>query len=239
MKIRGKSFHSTKFFLIQDEDNDAEGRPARYPKYSYPGFQWESLKQYKTIGTVPDIQKIVQTFANHISYSNTPQTNNKNPIEATKIEEKNLIINHVLGTKYCSAEDLIAYHDDKSKYLIKDSPIFLISLGERRELHLRPKGSQDSTECLIMEPGSMFVLGPRTNDTMQHSIVPTKDESLIQRYGEIGTRISLTMRSVSNMVDREEVINQIKDSRKKKEISRKKAEEVKKKEIKEERREIE
>jgi alkylated DNA repair dioxygenase AlkB len=237
MKIRGKAFHSTKFFLIADDQNDAQGRPAHYPKYSYPGFQWESLVNYKTISTLPSIQTIIKFFEDNITYTNTPDSaapsSSAPPAapssSAPTAEEKSVKINHVLGTKYFSSEDHIAYHDDKAKYLLKDSPIFAISLGERREFHLRPKGSEDSTLYLVMEPGSLFVIGPKTNDTMQHSIVPTTDEKILKRTESVGMRISLTMRCVSVIVDREEVIKKIEETRITKEKCRIKAEEVKEK----------
>jgi alkylated DNA repair dioxygenase AlkB len=248
MKIRGKAFHSTKFFLIADDSNDNMGRPAHYPKYSYPGFQWESFNNYKTLSYMPVIQNVVQTFNNHITYSNnyestptpTPEGTTQILEGSMKYDENMVKINHLLGTKYCSSEDNIAYHDDKAKYLIKDSPIFLISMGERRELHLRPKGSDNSTLYLIMEPGSLFVLGPKTNATMQHSIVPTADEKIIERpYEDVGIRISLTFRMVSYMIERDEVLKQIDKSKEKKEKSRIKVAEQKKKRAEEKKKKAE
>jgi len=189
----------TKFFLIDDDHNDREGRPAHYPKYSYPGFQWESFKNYRTFSTLPIINNIVNVFRQSITYTNSPQE-----------EEKTVQINHVIGTQYCNADDYIGYHDDKTKDIVKDSYIFLISLGERRELHLRPKGSEQPTLYLIMEPGSLFILGPKTNATMQHAIVRTCEEKILRRKNEdTGTRISLVLRDVSTIKTRTEVIKKI------------------------------
>jgi len=199
MKYRGNPLHRTKFFLIDDDHNDSMGRPAHYPKYSYPGFQWESFKNYKTFSTQPPIQNIVNLFRNNITYKNTETD-----------QEHRVPINHVIGTQYCNADDYIGYHDDKTKDITKGSYIYMISLGDQRELHLRPKGSENPTFTLVMEPGSLFILGPDTNATMQHSIVKTCEEKILKRIPlDTDPRISLVLRDVCTLKPRTEVLKKI------------------------------
>jgi hypothetical protein len=212
MKYRGNPINRTKFFLIDDDHNDSLGRPALYPKYSYPGFQWENFKNYKTFSTMPIINNLVQNFRKNITY-----THSQSP------ENIPVIINHIIGTQYCGADDYIGYHDDKTKDITKDSYIYLLSFGDRRELHLRPNGSENPTITLVMEPGSLFILGPKTNATMQHSIVKTHEEKILRRREEdTGVRISLVLRNVSTIKTREEVIKKIKQARVQREKSQSK-----------------
>jgi hypothetical protein len=80
----------------------------------------------------------------------------------------------------------------------------MLSFGETRELHLRRilgKDQKDDNkrDVIIMKPGSLVMLGPETNDTMEHSIVTGEDERVLKREGkEIGTRISLVLRNIKS-----------------------------------------
>jgi len=219
MKYRGNSLNRTKFFLIADtDDKDEEGRPSIYPRYSYPGFQYESFKNYKTFETLPVVNNIVEKFQNDVTF--------KLPNEKIK----SVKINHVIGTRYSSGEDYIGFHDDKMKDIAKDSLILLLSMGERREMHLQDKEG-NLLNWFVMEPGSLFILGPKTNATMRHSLVKVSDEKIIKRApnAPLGVRVSLVLRHITTEFKRDFVLKKIKKAQEKKKKDEAKAQELKRK----------
>jgi len=86
----------------------------------------------------------------------------------------------------------------------------MLSFGERRELHLRPKAGGDALP-FVMEPGSLFILGPLTNEAYEHSLVPVADERLLHRDPErpVGARVSLVMRDIATVFTSEQVRDRI------------------------------
>eukprot|EP01126_Amoeba_proteus_P055009 TRINITY_DN679_c0_g1_i3.p1 TRINITY_DN679_c0_g1~~TRINITY_DN679_c0_g1_i3.p1 ORF type:complete len:213 (+),score=43.64 TRINITY_DN679_c0_g1_i3:50-640(+) len=133
MLYRGNQLARTKFFLVEDSTKSAskDQPPKMIRKYVYPGWQWESLMFYRSIDCVKPISDLVKVFHEQITYSFSDH-----PIEGED-ERKRSVVNHVIGTKYISGEDNIGWHNDKTKDITPNSLIYIISLGERRELHLR------------------------------------------------------------------------------------------------------
>jgi hypothetical protein len=65
---------------------------------------------------------------------------------------------------------------------------------------------QAIVQKFVMEPGSLFVLGPETNRLLQHSIVPESDETCTDREKEpLQPRISLVARHISTVLSRREL----------------------------------
>jgi hypothetical protein len=97
------------------------------------------------------------------------------------------------------------------------SPILSLTFGGVREFHLRDATTEVVTHRLALQPGSLFVLGPRTNVAYQHSIVPIADEQLIDRdVVPVTPRISLVLRDISTLLPAEVVAAKVAASAKKK-----------------------
>ena len=116
------------------------------------------------------------------------------------------IINHCVTNYYQKASDFIAHHSDKDLDLNRSGVIVSVSLGDERTLELkrRPKFGPADTTRIALPHGSMFVLGPVTNQQFSHSILPKTE----QKEEEKGTqskspfrRISLTLREVKTFRD--------------------------------------
>jgi len=193
MKYRGNQLARTKFFLVEGE-GPSDKPPKIIKKYTYPGWQWASMLFYRSFNAFPEIKDIVDSLTAHCSYS---------LLEGETFCP--VVINHVIGTKYLSGEDYIGFHNDKMKDIREESLILLLSLGEQRELHIRSNPSPENAKpdvdyVVIMEPGSLFILGPRTNQQKQHAIVQVKDEVLISRSGPVMPRLSLVLRDIKTAV---------------------------------------
>jgi alkylated DNA repair dioxygenase AlkB len=107
-------------------------------------------------------------------YENNPKEN-----EDASFSVSPVIVNHIIGTKYIDGDDNIGFHSDKMKDIVDGSPIFMISMGEKRELHFRDASFQGIiTDQIVMEPGSLFVLGPKTNIKKQHAIAKLSEEKV-------------------------------------------------------------
>jgi hypothetical protein len=65
---------------------------------------------------------------------------------------------------------------------------------------------------LVMEPGSLFILGHQTNKIMKHSIVPITKERLIKRTSQCGARISIVFRNIKTIIDSSIVKKKLKSS---------------------------
>jgi hypothetical protein len=81
--------------------------------------------------------------------------------------------NHAVVLLYRDDEDCIGYHKDKPLDLDDNAPIATISLGFPRTYSLRDTVHKPRKQQTFLIPsGSLFALGPLTNQQMYHSILP-------------------------------------------------------------------
>ncbi|MDR3571722.1 MAG: alpha-ketoglutarate-dependent dioxygenase AlkB [Candidatus Pacebacteria bacterium] len=101
------------------------------------------------------------------------------------------VCNHLVVNQYRSGDDYIGDHRDKDETFVPGSSVMTISLGAERTLRLKKfKGRKiGKTKSLLLKPGSLFVLGPKTNAKWKHSIPKSKRV--------LGRRVSLTFRSIA------------------------------------------
>ncbi len=161
----------------------------------YPGFQYASLMHHKSIDTVPLIAQMMSAIEQDMLFGGQPIQSNA-----------------LIGTQYRQLSDNIGYHADKTQDIATGSPILTISLGDLRELHLAYNGHEKEApaKVLVMEPGSLFLLGPKTNSLMKHTLVKIADERVIERTQPIQPRLSLVMRQIKTQMNRDDVIKKIK-----------------------------
>jgi alkylated DNA repair dioxygenase AlkB len=166
MKYRGHDLQRTKFFL-------SKGKPVIdgvYPEalfvYRYPGFQYASMLHYRTFDALPDVLPVLEQLE---------------PIVQTT---------QVIGTHYLKGADTIGWHSDKMQDIKPGTFIPIVSFGAARTLELKRVEDEDDTDItsVVLEPGSLFAMGPLTNKQSKHRIPPVK--------GDIGPRISLVCRNI-------------------------------------------
>jgi alkylated DNA repair dioxygenase AlkB len=192
MRYRGHELQRQKAFLVSSL--------ATYPRYGYPGMQYASMQHYRLISSVPLVQRMVEQLINRCQFNGQP-----------------IRINHVIGTLYSDGDKNIGFHSDKVQDIAIASPILSLTFGGVREFHLRDATTEVVTHRLALQPGSLFVLGPRTNVAYQHSIVPIADEQLIDRdVVPVTPRISLVLRDISTLLPAEVVAAKVAASAKKK-----------------------
>ena len=102
--------------------------------------------------------------------------------------------NHVVINRYVDGKDHIGYHTDKTRDFVRGSSVYTVSLGATRTLRLKHI-SNGGTMDVPMEKGSLFMLGPKTNETYKHFIVK-QSANVIK-----DTRISLTFRQIATRID--------------------------------------
>jgi hypothetical protein len=101
--------------------------------------------------------------------------------------------NHAVVLVYRDGEDSIGFHKDKVLDLDPEAPIACVSLGARRLLALRDDIFQPTRQQeVLLESGSLYVLGPMTNLELYHSIPRAE--------GAAGPRISVTFRRASTFL---------------------------------------
>ncbi|KAF2844762.1 hypothetical protein T440DRAFT_409520 [Plenodomus tracheiphilus IPT5] len=137
-------------------------------------------------------------------------------------------LNHVLIQLYRSGNDYISEHSDKTLDIVAGSSIANVSFGAQRTMRLRTKRTPSTTTTTntphtnLTEPtqerttqripllhNSLFTLGPLTNATYLHGIMPDKrlpsDRSTAEQDYN-GMRISLTFRHIGTFIDASETI---------------------------------
>lgn len=183
MLYRGRPLHRQKFFCVAgtpaNHDGSHESLPDSVPKYGYPGQTYESMIHYKTIDTVPGLSAVVSRFSDLVQ------------------------VNHVIGTRYEKGSDTIGYHQDKMDDIQPNTFIPILSFGAQRDLTLRKVKEKEPWARLTMEAGSLFLLGPKTNEEHEHSIPPLADHSAPDE--KCGERISLVLRHIATMVTLSEI----------------------------------
>ena len=97
-------------------------------------------------------------------------------------------VNHCVQNLYESGVNYIGPHRDKTRDFAEGAPVFTISLGCVRKFRLEKISSGKAELSIDLQPGSVFCLGPLTNQAYKHSIQKTS--------APVGPRISLTFRVI-------------------------------------------
>jgi len=104
-------------------------------------------------------------------------------------EKTDQLCNHLVVNRYLNGSDHIGLHKDKVRDFTPGTSVMTISLGIPRLFRLKNVTTRETVD-IVLQPGSMFQLGPKTNDEWKHSIVK-------RAISEVsGVRISLTYRSI-------------------------------------------
>ena len=199
MLYRKTLLNRDKAFLVESTAEEAvvDAPPAFMRKYFYPGFQYESMELfYRPIGNVPIVAQLVAALS---------QLEYRLPGDHEGVWRP-VVANNVIATHY-NDNDFIGWHHDKTLDIREDSLIIIFTFGARREFHIRDKASHEVEHVVVMEPGSMLVLGWQTNLVKEHSVVPLADERVLPPPDELeppaGGRISLVMRDIKTVVSLE------------------------------------
>lgn len=147
--------------------------------YKYTGYQHRSVLEYKCYKQYPKVYSLVKELNEGLPGSR---------------------YNHVIGTLYENGSDQIGYHSDKTRSWREGSNVSILSLGESREFHLQCI-ADGKVEVFNFEAGDLFILGWQDNMTHKHSI-PTSDK-------DVGKRISLCFRSITERYTRAEIEKKI------------------------------
>jgi len=101
-------------------------------------------------------------------------------------------LNHVVGLLYFDEQDSLAFHHDKVLDLDEESLIVNVSFGAARPIVFREREGRRS-QTIVLQPGSMLVLGPQTNRRFVHSVP--------KLFAPTGPRLSLSLRHTRSFVD--------------------------------------
>jgi alkylated DNA repair dioxygenase AlkB len=102
--------------------------------------------------------------------------------------DSNANMNQMLINWYPDGESYIGWHSDDIRYVVKDSPIYSISLGASRNFQIQSKTKESSLIDIPVEHGDVLVMGGKMQQYYKHQ-VPKKS-------GSRDWRISLTFRSL-------------------------------------------
>lgn len=94
--------------------------------------------------------------------------------------------NSMLANLYRDGADAIGWHSDNEPELGPEPIIASISLGAERRFDMRLRSDHSKVARIVLEHGSLLVMGGGTQRNWQHAVARTKEA--------IGERINLTFR---------------------------------------------
>lgn len=100
--------------------------------------------------------------------------------------------NHCVVTLFRNKDDSLGMHKDKLLDLTDKTHILSISFGATRPIVFKSQDEKHS-QTIMLRPGSLLAIGPKTNKTYFHAISKTEEE--------VGPRLSLSFRSISSFVN--------------------------------------
>jgi hypothetical protein len=178
MKYRGHPVKHSKFFYY---DPNSMGD---IPIYPFTGFQYESvIREYRPISQQPLVTGLRQLIEQRFGFRT----------------------NHVIGTKYYNQDDTVGWHQDKVEPLQVDVPIFIFSFYDTRPLSFRDATTHAELGSILMESGSLLVLGYQTNRQCQHAILPTSQP--------VSTRLSISFRAITDYMSYDTISKRAKSKR--------------------------
>ena len=87
-------------------------------------------------------------------------------------------INHCVIAVYRNGYDYIGFHSDKMLDIQNQSQIASISLGTKRKFIFKELNGGTNEDHILLNHGSLIVIGPETNQYFRHSI--PKDKVCVQ-----------------------------------------------------------
>ena len=122
------------------------------------------------------------------------------PFKAVTTEQ----LNHAVVLLYRTHNDRIGFHKDKTLDLADGVPIVSISLGQPRTYVLQDHArAPTQRQEVALLPGTMLVLGPRTNAEWYHSVRQMTPEEVAACGGatKVRPRVSITLRSAATFLN--------------------------------------
>lgn len=104
-------------------------------------------------------------------------------------------LNHCVLTLFRNEDDSLAFHKDKLIDLQENSLILSVSFGETRPILFHSMDGKDR-QTIMLRPGSLLAIGPKTNKTYMHGIPKLIDH--------MGPRVSLSLRTIETFIKFEE-----------------------------------
>lgn len=175
------------------------------PKYSYPGFQYETMPHYM------DETDHRTAFLTYLS--------------TCLSDVFGFRANHVIGTQYSNASDFISPHSDRPSNLCPRSWIVRISLGDQHDFVLKERTPEEQAswlpkndisgedpyvnftgrthERITLKHGSAVFLSTTTNSRWTHEVLPAGPMPIYN------SRISLVFRDIQTLVDKTRIAKQI------------------------------
>jgi hypothetical protein len=86
---------------------------------------------------------------------------------------------------YRTGADSVAWHGDTVRKVLRDPFVAIVSLGERRRFHLRPRGGGRTARSFALGGGDLLVMGGAAQHEWEHSV---------PKVAAAGPRMSVTFR---------------------------------------------
>jgi len=196
MLFRSQPLPYDRCFLVEDP-GPVDAAPPVIRVHRHTGWKWDMLRRCRAFESIPAVQLLAEDVQSNLT------------IGLPHGYEREVCINHATGT-LCAADDYVGFHSDKTTDVRSGTPTLIFSFGEAREIHFRRREEEYVCGSLILDAGSLLILGPKTNAALEHSLVPISDELLIERdTEEAEEHYSLEFRDVFRTIRREDIETKI------------------------------
>ena len=156
-------------------------------------WQQDDIKVFGKTYPQPRLTSLYATNGKPYAYSNITMFPHSFEGELLEIKERvdqatGEVFTTCLLNFYRDGKDSNGWHADDEKELGENPIIASISLGQERHFHLRHKKNKNLKHKILLEHGSLLLMGGSTQHHWQHQIPKTAKK--------IGERINLTFRII-------------------------------------------
>jgi alkylated DNA repair dioxygenase AlkB len=172
-------------------------------KLDKDGFQelWklcpEVRPQIKIFGKMTEVPRYYQSYGKDYKFSGVVSSSLDVPpilqkyIDYANSQNPNYNFNGILVNWYPDGNSYIGFHSDDETQLVKESPIYCFSFGQKRRFILQEKKGEKKRKDFVVENNSYIVMGGQCQKYYKHSIPKITKKAELE---SCQPRISITLR---------------------------------------------
>lgn len=146
-----------------------------------------------------EVPRYFQSYGKDYNFSGVKNTSLEVPpisilqkyLDYVNSKQPNYNFNGILVNWYPDGKSYIGFHSDDESQLVKESPIYCFSFGQKRKFILQEKYGEKKRKDFIVDNNSYIVMGGQCQKYYKHSIPKITKKAELE---SCEPRISITLR---------------------------------------------
>lgn len=157
----------------------------------------EVRPKIKIFDKMIEVPRYYQSYGKDYNFSGVKNTSIEVPptlqkyLDYVNSKEPDYDFNGILVNWYPDGKSYIGFHSDDESQLVKESPIYCFSFGQKRKFVLQEKYGEKKRKDFIVSNNSYIVMGGQCQKYYKHSIPKITRKAELESCGR---RISITLR---------------------------------------------